>query len=128
MKYQVQKYAKADMEKREVIAEHVGVMNETEQAKWYGLNTVAPIADTEAYALVPDNHQWFITSDPDPSVTTMVADVLVSDKPVAGPAEGKPVAYEDMISKILEDNKKARQAQVERDESLRDTLAQLSKK
>jgi hypothetical protein len=127
MKYQVQKYVKADMNNREVIAEHTGVMNETEQAAWYGLHTAAPLADTEAYALVPDNHQWFKTSDPDPSVTTLVADVLV-DKPEAGPAEGKPVAYEDMIQKILEDNKKARQAQVERDEQMRQTLAQLSSK
>lgn len=127
MKYQVQKYAKADMNNREVVAEHTGVMNQTEQAAWYGLNTAAPLADTEAYALVPDNHQWFITSDPDPSVTTLVADVL-AEKPEAGPAEGKPVAYEDMIQKILEDNKKARQAQVEQDEALRKTLAQLSSK
>ena len=102
-------------------------MNEQEQAAFYGLHTAAPIADTEAYALVPDNHQWFITSDPDPSVTTIVADVLQSNKPEAGVMEEAPVAYEDIIRGVLDANIKARQDQAAQDAKVRQALSQLVK-
>lgn len=113
MRYQIQKYNLSDFNDRQVVAEHTGLMNDTDLQEWVASEIAKQEpSETHKFVPVPENHEWFKHDEPGVSIASATADTSVQSSNVTS-MESAPVEFQTVAQYELKRSQEQRKASME---------------